>query len=116
MCVFNLVLAMSARELPNDVEALKALVLAHVRSLAERDHELARSKQTIAALEHKLFVWGKMLFSPRSEKRPLAPEPSAGQTWLPFADLLADAQRLADQRGVHGSLELQVTTAAPSAP
>lgn len=109
----------SGPELPSDVEALKALVLAERaerdRQIAQRDEQIAAHKQlidahkqSIAALEHKLHVWAKMLFGPRSEKRTAPPVLPAGQSWLPFADLVVDAQRLADTRGVHGSIEVQL--------
>lgn len=62
----------------------------------------------IRALEHKLYVWGKMLFGPRTEKRSTAePAPAPGQPWLPFADLLDAAQRVADRHGVNGSIEVE---------
>jgi transposase len=121
---------MSARELPSDVEALKALVLderARVierdrviaqrdSEIAQRDDEIARHKQSIAALEHKLHVWGKWIFGSRTEKRVAPSVLPAGQSWLPFADLLADAQRLADRHGVHGSVEVEVPAESQAKP
>lgn len=113
----------SARELPSDVEALKALVLAESaraserdQVIAQRDAELAKSRELIAKLEHTVHLYAKWLWGPRSEKR--APEPAlpAGQTWLPFADLLDAAQRVADRHGVHGSLTVETPKAeAPRA-
>jgi len=88
------------RESVDDVETLKALLLAERVRVAERD-------QKIAALEHKLHVWGKMLFGPRTEKRSQEPASAQGQVWLPFADLLDAAQRVADQHGAHGAVTLE---------
>ena len=104
-----LVPEMSEIELPSDVEALRVLVL-------ERDRIIAEHKQTIASLEHKLHVWGKMLWGPRTEKRPVELVLPLGQVWLPFADLLDDAQRLADGHGVSGSIEVRLPTEAQEKP
>lgn len=95
------------RALPNDVEALKALLEDLQARVAAREDKIAAHEKYIAALEHKLSVWAKWLWGPRSEKRPAPPpDPCAGQSWLPFADLLDDAQRLADRHGVQGSTEV----------
>jgi len=90
----------SVHELPSDVEALKALLLAE-RSAREADRE------RIAKLEHTVHLYAKWLWGPRSEKRAPAPLLPAGQSWLPFADLLDAVQRVADQHGVHGSLAVE---------
>jgi transposase len=37
----------------------------------------------------------------------------AGQPWLPFADLLDAAQRIADRHGVHGSITVEPAQSAP---
>jgi len=104
----RLVPEMSAVERPLDVEALKALVLERDRIIAQRDDEIAQHKQSIAGLEHKLHVWAKMLWGPRTEKRPTEIVLPPGQVWLPFADLLDDAQRLADGHGLSGSIEVRL--------
>jgi transposase len=90
----------SAPELPRDVETLTALLLAERARVAERDSK-------INALEHKLYVWSKWLWGPRTEKRVQEPVLPAGQSWLPFADLLDAVQRVADRHGVHGSLTVE---------
>jgi transposase len=85
-------------ELSVEIAALKV-------SLAERDTK-------IRALEHKLHVWGKMLFGPRTEKHSsVEPAPLPGQPWLPFADLLDAAQRVADRHGVTGSISVEAPEA-----
>ena len=96
-----------AHDLVDDVEALKAL-------LAERDARLAERDEHIAALEHKLFVWAKWMWGPRSEKRVAVLEPDAAQPWLPFADLLDAAQQLADRHGVSGSITIEAPKEQPA--
>jgi transposase len=88
-------------DLPADVDELKSLVLRLHEELAQRD-------ESIAALEHKLHVWAKWIFGPRTEKRAVDPILPPGQSWLPFAEILADAQRLADRQGVQGSVEIEL--------
>ena len=48
--------------------------------------------------------YAKWLWGPRTEKRAPQSTPVEGQAWLPFADLLEAAQRVADQHGAQGSL------------
>jgi len=117
------VLEMSACELPSDVKALKALVLAqfaelsqHKIALAERDGEIAAHKATITELEHRIHVLSKAAFGPRTEKRPQPYVDAPNQSWLPFAELLDDAQRLADRHGVHGSIEVELPAEPQSRP
>ncbi len=92
-----LVMATGARELPHDVEALKALVL----------EERARYEQRIGELEHNLSLFAKWLWGPRSEKRPVDLPRDAVIPFLPFAGLLEDVQRLADREAAHGTLEVE---------
>lgn len=105
---------MSARDLSGDVEALKALVLAERARvgerdllIAQRDGEIEAHKQSISKLEHLVQRYAKWLFGPRTEKRAYDAAAVAGQPWLPFADLLDAAQRVADQHGVHGSVTIE---------
>lgn len=104
----------SAHELPRDVETLTALLLAERAKATERDQLLAQRDDAIAAhkaaitkLEHQVHLYAKWLWGPRTEKRVQEPTLPAGQTWLPFADLLDAVQRLADRHGVHGSLTVE---------
>jgi transposase len=112
----------SAHDLPTDVDELRAIVLRQHEQLllrdqhlAQRDEKIAAQKSHISALEHKLHVFAKLAFGPRSEKRSTAPELPSSQSWLPFAEILADAQRLADTHGVHGSIEIEVPEPKPRA-
>lgn len=95
----------SADELPSDVETLRRLLLAELAKVAERDAVIAQRDAAIAKLEHHVHVLSKWAFGPRSEKRKEEQGP-ANQAWLPFADLLDAAQRLADQHGVRGEVEV----------
>ena len=89
----------NAHELPDDIEALKALLL------AERERSSTLDTR-IAQLEHTIHLYSKWLWGPRTEKR--APDVVAGpgQAHLPFVELLEAAQRVADQHGAQGSLEV----------
>lgn len=81
--------------LPRDVDALIAL-------LEDRD-------ERIAALEHNLAVYARMLFSSSSEKRRLTGI-AAGhphQLALFMADLVADAERIAEATGATGHVEVE---------
>lgn len=97
---------MSAHELPNDVEALRRLVLEMSEQLVARDAQLAKRDARIAKLEHEVYVLSKWKFGRRSERRVQSDASATGQSWLPFAELLDAAQRVADAGDVEGSLEL----------
>lgn len=89
----------NARELPDDIEALKALLL------AERERSSTLDTR-IAQLEHTIHLYSKWLWGPRTEKRAPEVAPTPGQAHLLFVELLEAAQRVADQHGVRGSLEV----------
>ncbi len=114
-----------AADLPRDADALIALLLreraahANVRAefaaqLATRDDRLAtsalaldKSQQRIAELQHEIDYLSKHAFGQRSDKlRAEVPELIRGKDWLPFAEFLDAAQRVADRHGVHGTVEL----------
>jgi transposase len=83
----------SKSELPNDVEALKALI-------AERDAK-------IAAQAHTIDVLTRIAFGRSSEKRRAKlPADVVGQGHLFHADLLVEAERTAEAKGVQGEIVL----------
>lgn len=90
-------------ELLDDVAALKAMI-------AERDAK-------IAELEHNVECFRRMLFGSSSEKRRGEPRPAdhACQAHLFCAELLAEAERVACEKAVEGSIEL-VQPAQPRKP
>ncbi len=91
----------SARDLPNDVDALKALI-------AARDEALATKDQRIAHLEHQVRLLRKELFAPKSERRPSANFVSdANQMHLLFPEIIEAAERIADANQVQGSVEFR---------
>ena len=94
-------------ELPTDVESLTALLLAERARVSERDAQIAR-------LEHTVHLFSKWLWGPRTEKRQAEVAPALGQEHLPFAELLEAAQRVADQHGAQGSLEIELPKAPRS--
>lgn len=80
--------------LPDDVDALKALIGAQ--------HE------RIAELEHENGLLRKAAFAPKSERRPTSAfvfEP--GQMHLLFPELLEAAERVADSKNVQGEVEIR---------
>ena len=100
-------------ELPNDVEALKAMVAERDTLLAERDTLLAERDAEIAHLAHRVDVLTRMAFEPNSERRPAAPlTDQANQTWLLFPELVELAERVADETAQRGTIELK----APAKP
>lgn len=102
--------------LPGDIETLKALLLAERARVAERDQTIAGQVAKIASLEHRVQVLSKWVFGPRTEKREQARPDGGHQAWLPFADLLDDAQRLADRDGVSGSVEIELPNVSADKP
>ena len=89
-------------ELPRDVDALIAL-------LTERDERIANQAEQLVALEHKLAVFARMLFGRSSEKRKLTGLASGHphQLHLFLADLVADAERVAEETGAVGHIEVE---------
>ena len=114
---------MSAQELPNDVDELRRLVLEvsakfneQQSQLIARDTQIAQRDERIAKLEYQVHVLSKWTFGRRSEKR-AQPEPNdTNQTWLPFADLLEAAQRVADKHDAQGKIEVHAPTGEEAQP
>lgn len=102
MSVFYRVHNMSNTELPADVESLRALLL--------------KAQAELASLRHHVAVLSKMIFGPRSERRPVEAPSDGGQMWFKFAMLLEDAQRTADRTACHGAVEILSTPQAPPKP
>jgi len=81
-------------ELPDDVDALKALIL-------ERDEK-------IAAQRHTIDVLARIAFGKSSEKRrPQLPPDAIGQGHLFHADLLVEAERTAAAKDVQGEIVIE---------
>ncbi len=95
-------------DLPDDVEVLKAKLAECLATIAERDTTIAALLQKIADLEHNVEVFRRMLFAPSSEKRkPKGEVDSAcGQGHLFLTELIEEAERLADESGVNGQIEI----------
>ena len=96
-----------ALELPQDVEALHALVLTHRQWLAERD-------QKIAELEQQNRVLAKLVFGRTSEKREPQPTDLSLQGNLFIAEIAAEAERLAEQHRVVATVEVPAHTRTQS--
>ncbi len=85
-------------ELPDDVESLKSLVATHLQTITRQSEEIAR-------LEHNTQVLRKMIFGPKSEKRPPT-GPDALQGSLFLQELKAQASRLAARHGVEATVQV----------
>ncbi len=87
---------MHANGLPNNVEALKAII--------------AAQQERIVHLEHENKLLRKEIFAPKSERRP-----SSGftidpmQMHLLFPELIEAAERVADEKRVAGNVEIRST-------
>ena len=92
------------KALPRDVDALIALI-------GKRD-------ERIAALVHNLAVFARMLFGGSSEKRRLTGLASGHphQLHLFLADLVADAERIAETTGATGDVEVERPAPRKGAP
>lgn len=96
-----------ALELPQDVEALHALVITQREWLAERD-------ATIAQLEQYTRSLVKLVYGRSSEQRaPSSPE-LAAQGHLFVAEIAAEAERLAEAHRVVATVEVPAHTRAKS--
>ena len=115
----------SERELLAEIEALKSSLVDRDVQIVDRDAQIvalskSRTQQAdrIVELEHKLSVWAKWLWGPRTETRVIEVAPTANpkQAWLPFADLLDGLQRLADAHGVQGETTIEAAGAPAATP
>lgn len=96
----------SSQDLPREVDALIALVLSQRADLDRHVGVIAGHEAKIAKLEHLVARLQKWLWGPRTEKQKAPVEPIAvGTGYLPFLEIAEAAQRLADTKGAHGSLE-----------
>lgn len=87
-------MAADSRKLPDDVEALKALIAAQQARIRE--------------LEHAVHVLTRMKFAPKSERR--AADGFAleqGQMHLLVPELIEAAERVADEMRVEGTVEVR---------
>lgn len=97
------------RELPDDIEVLKAQILEQARAIAAREATIASLEDEVRNLLARVEKLTRQLFAPKSERRPLDAgfvlEP--GQMHLLFPELIEAAERIADAEGVHGSVEIE---------
>jgi transposase len=91
--------------LPDDVEALKALI-------RRQSAEITQQSETIAKLEHHVAVLTKLVFGPKSEKRSIDGKDQL-QGHLFLATLIAQAEQIAQQKSVATTVEL-VRDATPA--
>jgi len=103
-----------ALELPHDVDALQALVLAQ-RALVDQHRQTIESqRETIAQLEQHNRLLAKLVFGRSSEQRPLLPADPALQGNLFLAEIAAEAERLAEQHRIIATVEVPAHTRTKS--
>jgi transposase len=98
----------SARELPNDVDVLRALLAEREELLAQRQELLTQYEERIRLLELENRILRREEFAPKSERRPQADfslDPS--QMHLLFPELVEAAERVADEKHVQGAVEIK---------
>ena len=103
---------MTRLELPDDVEALKAIV-------EERDARIAQQDERIRQLELENKILRCQEFGPNGQRRPLTEmDPGYLQAFLLFPELIEAAEREADRSGQRGRIAIESTgsTAKKKAP
>jgi len=104
----------SDEQLPDDANALRTMLLERDRMLVERDAKIESLNADVehlrtknAELAHNVEVYRRMAFGPSTERRTSGTDqglhPSQGHLFA--TDLLADAERLAAETGVKGTIE-----------
>ena len=95
-------------ELPDDVEALKSLVLAHRAEIDKKDSRIAH-------LEHNVEVYKRLAFGKSSERRTNAPkaDSNANQGYLFMLDLIEEAERTAKAKDCAGSIGVEKPATTP---
>jgi len=93
--------------LPDDVDALKAIVARQDATISTQASTISEQSETIAKLEHNVEVFRRLAFGPSTERRrPDSEVPvDANQGHLFYAELLEEAQRAAEQCGSEGTIE-----------
>jgi transposase len=100
-------MTIGSRELPNDIEALKRLVVELTATVTRQEQAYTLQQQAYAELQHNFELLRRWSFGPRSERRP-SPEfdPTEFEGNLMFPELIEAAERLADQTGATGTVEI----------
>jgi transposase len=96
-----------ALELPQDVEALRALVL-------DREALIAEQREEIARLAHQYQVLARLVFGRKSEQRAMEPMARGLQGHLFLAEIAAEAERLAEAQRVVATVEVPAHTRTAS--
>lgn len=99
-----------ATSLPDDVEMLKALLIAQQDAIASRDTTIAQQREQIRKLEHNVEVFRRIAFGRGSEKRgnrKLAEgDTKSRQLHLWLTQLVEEADRTAEKTGAHGTIDI----------
>ena len=107
---------MTARELPSDIDALKALLLSERARVAQREEQIAKLDERVRILESENRLLRCERFAKKSERRPSSGfELDAAQMHLLFPELIEAAERVADEKNVEGEAEIRrpATKAVP---
>ena len=106
-------MARVVEELPNDIEALKAIVAQRDASISEQAAVIEQQKGKIERLAHNLEIYKRMAFGKSSERRPVAKPENPAQGHLFAALLLEAAEDSAEKHGTKGSVEQQSGAKTP---
>jgi transposase len=107
----------SLSELPDDVDALKAIITRQDAQLEMHRAELEAQRAKLAILEHNYHLMRKWAFAKKSERRPLHPvDVSSFQGPLLFPEIIEAAERVADETGACGDVDIGETVDRPPAP
>ncbi len=101
-------------ELPDDARALRAMLLERDSQIERLSADVEELRAKNVELAHNVEVYRRMAFGPSTERRTTSSTPALHplEGHLFAAELLADAERLAAETGVKGTIE----TSAASKP
>ena len=100
----------AAEQLPDDVDALKALLAERDAMLGEREAVIAKQRSEIVRLAHNVEIFKRLAFGKSSERRSAPPtHDNPAQGHLFAALLLEEAERHSDAQSGHGSIEQKST-------
>lgn len=113
-----MITSVSTNPLPDEVDALKAIIADLQLSITETTAKLATKDERIAALEHNVAILTKWAFAQKSERRPRNSEidPSLFQGALLFPEILEAAERVADRTGACGGVAIKAGHPEDDAP
>jgi len=100
--------AVGNNELPEEVQALRTLVIAQQETLTDRQARIARLEEENRRLLHNVEVFRRIAFGRGSEKRGERKLPTgySRQGHLFLVELMEAAERSSEQADTHGAIEI----------